>query len=349
METIVEISKVVGNYVDRHRKLEEDLNGLRSECQVLKRRKIDVKSRLQAEVHSGLVVTQEVRGWLKDVRKIEKDVQDAEERARRVSYFQRASLDKLVREKVEVVKRTQERGIFNEGLVIERAPARGVIIPTENLVGEVSTKDEIWEYLMGNEVGVIGVCGIGGVGKTTIMKNLHNDLQRKTRFKIVIWVTVSHPLNVFELQKKIAVAMGKRLPDDEEVMMRAAALMDIMGTVRFMLILDDIWEKFSFKEVGIPYPNAQNGCKVVVTSRSVEVCSYLRCKIVIVQPLSQDESLKLFLDTVGDGVLQIPRLEEILKFIVKECAGLPLAIVLIAGSMRGVDDVNVWRNALTKL
>ncbi|GLU15390.1 hypothetical protein SLE2022_318850 [Rubroshorea leprosula] len=143
--------------------------------------------------------------------------------------------------------------------------------------------------------------------------------------------------------------MGKRLLDDEEVMMRAAALMDIMGTVRFMLILDDVWEKFSLKEVGIPDPNAQNGCKVVVISRSIEVCNYLHCKIVKVQPLSQEESLKLFLDTVGDDVLQVPGLEEILKLIVEECAGLPLAIVVIAGSMSGVDDVNVWRNALTEL
>ncbi|GLU15014.1 hypothetical protein SLE2022_315440 [Rubroshorea leprosula] len=149
MEAFREILRIFGDsvrdyvwdHVDCHRKLEEDLNEFRSEFQVLKRRKIDVKSRIQAEVHSGQVVKQEMRGWLNDVRKIEKDIQDVEERARRVSYFQRASLDKLVREKVEVVKRIQERGIFIKGLVIDRAPARGVIIPTENLVGEISTKE----------------------------------------------------------------------------------------------------------------------------------------------------------------------------------------------------------------
>ncbi|GLT30885.1 hypothetical protein SLA2020_056650 [Shorea laevis] len=357
MEAFGEILRIFGDfirdyvweYVDCHRKLEEDLNEFRSEFQVLKRRKIDVKSRIQAEVHSGQVVKQEVRGWLNDVREVEKDKQDIEERARRVPYLKRASLDKLVREKVDVVKRTKERGIFNEGLVIERAPAHRTIIPTENLVGEISTKEEIWGYLMGDEVGMIGVCGIGGVGKTMIMKNLHNDLQRETRFQNVIWVTMSHPLNVFELQKKIADAMGKRLQEEEEVMMRAAALMEIMRRKRYVVILDDVWKKFSLTEVGIPDPNVQNGCKVVVTSRSSEVCSYLRCKIVEVKPLSQEESLQLFLNTVGDGVLQVPGLEEILKLIVEECAGLPLAIIVIAGSMRGVDDVNVWKNALTEV
>ncbi|GKV50718.1 hypothetical protein SLEP1_g57417 [Rubroshorea leprosula] len=131
-----------------------------------------------------------------------------------------------------MVKELLDKCSFPEGLVIDRAPAHGNIIPTENLVGEISTKEEIWRYLMGDKVGMIGICGIGGVGKTTIMKNLHNDLQKETRFQKVIWVTVSHPLNVFELQKKIANAMGERLRDDEEVKMRAAALMEIMTRVR---------------------------------------------------------------------------------------------------------------------
>ncbi|GKV44746.1 hypothetical protein SLEP1_g51905 [Rubroshorea leprosula] len=349
MEAFLEILKIVGNYVGCHRKLEEDLNEFRSEFQVLKRRRINVKSRIQAEVYSGRVVKQEVRGWLNDVRKIEKDKQDVEERARRVPYLKRASLCKVVREKFEVLRRIQERGIFNEGLVIERAPSRGVIIPTENLVGEISTTDEIWEYLMGNEFGMIGVCGIGGVGKTTIMKNLHNDLKRQTGFQKVIWVTASHPLNIFELQMKIADAMGERLLENEEVMMRAAALMEIMRRVRFVLILDDVWERFSLTDVGIPEPTVQNGCKVIITSRSADVCSYLDCKIVKVQPLSQKESLTLFLNKVGHDVLKISGLQEILKLVVNECAGLPLAIVVIAGSMKGVADIKVWRNALTEL
>ncbi|GKV48627.1 hypothetical protein SLEP1_g55425 [Rubroshorea leprosula] len=351
METIVEISKLAGNYLGRHRKLEEDLNELRSEWQVLKRRKIDISSRIQVEVevHSDPVVKQEVEGWLEDVQKIEQDIQDVEERVGTVPYHKRASLDKLVREKTEVVKRIQGRGIFEGGLGIKRAPACGMVIPTENLEGEISTKDEIWEHLMGNKVGMIGVCGISGVGKTTIMKHVNNDLLTESRFQKVIWVTVSYPLNVLELQKKIALAMGRTLPEDKEEMMRAAALMEIMGRVRFVLILDDVWENFSLSDVGIPEPTMQNGCKVVITSRPVDVCNSLGCKIVKVQLLSPREFLNLFLDKIGHDVLQVSGLEEILKLIVQECAGLPLAIVVIGGGMRGEYDIIEWRNALNEL
>ncbi|GKV51517.1 hypothetical protein SLEP1_g58162 [Rubroshorea leprosula] len=265
------------NCIDQYRNFNDDVGDLRRELDTLTNRKQDIESRIEvAEARGGQMVRREVQDWLKQVQDINVDVQAFLEKVQGIKWYKRACLDKLVCRKINVVRKMLEKGSFPEGLVIERAPARGNRIPTENLVGQISTKEEIWGYLMGDEVGMIGVCGIGGVGKTTIMKNLHNDLQRETRFQKVIWVTVSHPLNVFELQKKIAGAMDERLLDDDEVMMRAGALMDIMGSVKFVLILDDVWEKFSLKEVGIPDPKAQNGCKVVVTSRSIELCKKLK-------------------------------------------------------------------------
>ncbi|GLT31955.1 hypothetical protein SLA2020_066540 [Shorea laevis] len=274
------------NCIDQHRNFNDDVDELRRKLNSLTSQKQYIESRIQVvEARGGQMVGQQVQEWLKQAQEINVDVRAFLEDVQGVKWCKRACLDKCVCRKIDVVKDMLEKGSFPEGLFIERAPAHGNTIPMENLVGEISTKEEICWYLMGDEVGMIGVCGIGGVGKTTIMKNLHNDLQRETRFEKVIWVTVSHPLNVFELQKKIAGAMDKRLPEDAEVMMQAAALMEIMRREKFVLILDDVWQKFTLKEVGIPDPNAQKGCKVVVTSRSIEVCSYLRCKIVKVQPL----------------------------------------------------------------
>ncbi|GLU15350.1 hypothetical protein SLE2022_318480 [Rubroshorea leprosula] len=343
------------NCIDQYRSFNDDVSELRRKLHSLTSRKQDIESGIQVVEARGVqMVRQEVQDWLKHAQDINVDVQAVLEKVQRVRWYKRAYLGKLVCRKINVVKGMLEKGSFPEGsfpegLVIGGAPAREVIIPTENLVGQISTKEEIWGYLMGDEFGMIGVCGIGGVGKTTIMEHVYNDLRKETKFQKFLWVTVSHPLNVFELQKKISGGMGETLSEDEEEKMRAAELMGIMGRRKFVLILDDVWDKFSLKDVGIPDPKVQNGCKVVVTSRSIEVCSYLRCKIVKVKPLSKEKSLKLFLDTVGDDISRVTGLEDILKLIVEECAGLPLAIVVIAASMRGVDDVNVWRNALTEL
>ncbi|GKV33671.1 hypothetical protein SLEP1_g42147 [Rubroshorea leprosula] len=321
--------------------------------EALNRRKEDINSSAQSEALWGKEVKHEVQGWLKRVQEINDEVQAIQEKIERVKWYSRGHLGKLVCKKIEVVKKFREQGSFPDGLVIDKLPSRGIIMSIDNVVGEDSVKEKIWGYLVGNEVRKIGVCGIGGVGKTTIMKHINNELVREAKFDKVIWVTVSYPLNVIKLQENIARAIAgddrQRLPEGEDKERRAAKLMSVMGNISHVLILDDVWEKFSLSEVGIPEPTIQSRSKIVITSRSVDVCQKMGCEIVKVEPLSFQESLNLFSDKVGAHLLQVPNLEGILKLIVKECGGLPLAIVVIAESMRGEDDVNVWNNALTEL
>ncbi|XVF70478.1 hypothetical protein PTKIN_Ptkin11bG0164800 [Pterospermum kingtungense] len=73
------------------------------------------------------------------------------------------------------------------------------------------------------------------------------------------------------------------------------------------------------------------------------------CEVIKVQPLSREESESLFLDHVGRNVLRSPGLEDIINLIVEQCGGLPLAIITVAGSMKGEDEPCVWRNALNEL
>ncbi|GKV46181.1 hypothetical protein SLEP1_g53187 [Rubroshorea leprosula] len=344
-------------YLDRHRKFKQDVDDLRERVRDLNTRKADIETQLKAEDLSEKLVRKQVKDWLEDVQRVNDGMEEIEEKVRKVSYFFRARLGKLAREKIGELDRISQKGRFPEGLVIDRPQPIGMTLPTENLEGEYDVKTKIWGYLRCCEVGMIGVCGIGGVGKTTVMKHIHNELLNKAknnllneaeRFDKVIWVTVSHPLNVVKLQGDIASKINKSLPDGDELS-RASKLMDTMKTMKYALILDDVWDKFTLQRVGIPQPTTANGCKIVITSRSVDVCNYLGCQIVKVPPLSKQESLNLFLDKVGQDILQIVDLKEILEPIVDECAGLPLAIVLIAGSMRGVKDIHEWKNALREL
>ena len=88
----------------------------------------------------------------------------------------------------------------------------------------------------------------------------------------------------------------------------------------------------------------------MITTRSVGVCHSMGCEEIKVQPLSKEEALNLFLDKVGRNILHVPTLsKEIINSVVEECAGLPLAIVTVAGCMRGVYEIHEWRNALNEL
>ncbi|GLT38168.1 hypothetical protein SLA2020_124330 [Shorea laevis] len=356
VEPIMELVKCLGRsvrtYLDYHLTFDEAVSDIRRELEVLNRRKEDINLSIQSHTSLGKEVKHEVQGWLKRVQEINNEVEDIQEKTQRVKWYSKGRLGKLVRKNMEVVKRIHEQGSFPDGLIVDRPP-RGIKLPTENVVGEDSAKEKIRGHLMGNEVIKIGVCGVGGVGKTTIIKHINNELLSVTDFDRVIWVTVSYPLDVIKLQENIARHFGKELPkvpEGEEKERRAATLMSIMeGVGRYVLILDDVWEVFSLIEVGILEPTMQNGSKIVITSRSIAVCQKMGCEIVKVEPLSFQESLNLFLDKVGHQVLEVPNLEGILKLIVEECGGLPLAIVVIAESMKGEDDAHVWKNALTEL
>ncbi|XP_017980456.1 PREDICTED: probable disease resistance protein At4g27220 [Theobroma cacao] len=335
-------------YIDHHPKLEEHMNDLRRKVNDLNDQKEDLVLKKEAELRHGKVVKKEVENWFKDVEKVNTEMEKIETKFRVVSYFLRGHFGKFVCRKIEEVKEIHQQGSFPNGVAVDGPPTAGVTLPTPNIKGEIDVIEQIWKYLMGDKVGMIGICGMGGIGKTTIMKHINNQLLKESeKFDKVIWVTVSKNLNIFKLQEDIADSLKQSLPKNK--LQQATTIKDVLERKRYVLILDDVWKRFSLLDVGIPEPILGMERKVVLTSRSIEVCQSMDCKVVKVQPLSKTESMNLFLDHVGHSVVQDQNLKDIVNKIVEHCGGLPLSIVTIAESMKGVNDICEWRNALTEL
>ncbi|KAK8300523.1 hypothetical protein V6Z12_D05G395600 [Gossypium hirsutum] len=280
------------------------------------------------------------------------EAQDVENKVRNGRYLCRACNGKLVDEKTGEMKGFLDKAPnASEGLAID-GPSAGLPLPTSELVGEEAVRNEIWACLMQEKVSKIGVWGMGGVGKTTIMKHIHNDLLKQQRFERVIWVTISKEFNVMKVQDDIAAALKLKedWPREGDKLRRAAILSEILKKVgKHVLILDDVWDEVSLEEVGIPEPSDSNGCKLVLTTRSEHVFKYMGCTVIKVKPLSAQQALTLFLSKVGPNIVQNQTLMPILRLVVEECAGLPLTIVVIAGTLRGEDDPLIWKNTLREL
>ncbi|KAK5786757.1 hypothetical protein PVK06_041400 [Gossypium arboreum] len=141
--------------------------------------------------------------------------------------------------------------------------------------------------------------------------------------------------------------MNVSISEDQDETLRAGMLSEILSEKgRFVLILDDVWERFCFEKVGIP--ESSKG-KLVLTSRSLDVCRRMDCQVVEMEPLSNEDAWTLFSDKVGQNLMSSKDLRPIAKSIVERCAGLPLLIVIVASSMRGEDSLSIWRNALAEL
>ncbi|GMN72124.1 hypothetical protein TIFTF001_055215 [Ficus carica] len=72
-------------------------------------------------------------------------------------------------------------------------------------------------------------------------------------------------------------------------------------------------------------------------------------KKIKVQPLSNAEAWALFVKTLGNQTLLSDQIEGIAESLVEECDGLPLGIIVMAGSMKGVEDICEWRHALEEI
>ncbi|PHT27497.1 hypothetical protein CQW23_32901 [Capsicum baccatum] len=118
---------------------------------------------------------------------------------------------------------------------------------------------------------------------------------------------------------------------------------------RVLVILDDVWEVVDLKRLGIPGGSDRNyQCKVALTTRLRGVCDAMETqKIVDVEILSDEEGWILFRQKAGNSA-DDPSLSEVAKDVAKECKRLPLAIVTVAGALKGKTKPS-WEDALVEL
>ncbi|KAH9754648.1 nb-arc domain-containing protein [Citrus sinensis] len=103
------------------------------------------------------------------------------------------------------------------------------------------------------------------------------------------------------------------------------------------------------KAVGIPLADDNSRCKVLLTARSLDVLS---CKMdcqhnSFIDILNKKEAWSLFKKMAGDCI-ENSELKSVATDIVKECAGLPIAIVPVAKALKN-KSLYEWRNALRQL
>ncbi|KAH1213981.1 putative disease resistance protein [Glycine max] len=212
--------------------------------------------------------------------------------------------------------------------------------------------EKMWDLLEHEEVLIIGIDGMGGVGKTFMATHFKNEIKRKGTFKDVFWVTVFDDFTTFKLQHDIAATIQVKLYGDE--MTRATILtLELEKRGKTLLILDDVWEYIDLQKVGIPLK--VNGIKLIITTRLKHVCLQMDClpnNIIRMHPLSGEEAWELFLLKLGHRGTPArlpPHVLEIARSVVMKCDGLQLGISVMARTMKGKNEIYWWRHALNIL
>ena len=375
------ICNCVGDRADRLRRLPQNVISLRAEKEKLNNVYKDVKERVEREENlEKKKRTNVVDGWIGRAEAMEKEVNELLDRCDEENQKKcfgtccprncRASykLAKMVREKMDDVAELQSEGSnFQEvavplpcPLVIERP------LEEKPVVGLDSPFREVWRLLQDKQVGTIGIYGMGGVGKTTLLKKINNKFlqSRFKAFDIVIWVVVSRPTNLERVQETILDRLD--IPDDRwkgrEEERKAQEIHRVLKTRKFLLLLDDIWEPLELLRVGIPpLGDGNQSNKIVFTTRSEDVCGGMAAqksvcggmaaqKSIKVECLEEKEALSLFQAKVGEDTLNShPDIPKLAEMVAKECKGLPLALIVIARAMASAKTPEEWEGNLQKL
>ncbi|KAI9075473.1 hypothetical protein K1719_042561 [Acacia pycnantha] len=198
---------------------------------------------------------------------------------------------------------------------------------------------------------MIGLQGMGGTGKTTLATQVGKQVEESKAFEKVIFVVVSNPPDVNRIRGDIARQLGLRLKESEEANHSKLLWSRIYNNEKkLLIILDDVWEELNLIEIGIPSGLDHKNCYVLITTRHSKVCQAMRCRqIVRLHTLDDEDALRLFrFHATSDDDSSRNELEGLARDFLKECGGLPVAIVALAGALRNlhVGELNATLIAL---
>ncbi|KAK4581001.1 hypothetical protein RGQ29_024601 [Quercus rubra] len=358
MEVVSVIATIGGYFVDPIKKhcgylihYNSNIKDLEIKIQKLRDKRDGVQLEIGAAERNGQVIVPEVGTWIEKVR----NILDEDVEANKMSLGGWCPSYSLSR-------KAKKKTLEIEGLLSDAAPfVTRVSYPPPLGIGSSSIEGimdfesrtkmrrEVLEALRADKFNLIAICGMGGIGKTTMAKEVAKRAKDDKLFDEVVMVVVSQNQDLRNIQVHIAEMLGLQLVE-ENPLVRAERLKNrlSMDSKSVLVILDDVWDALDLEAVGIPYGGEHNRCKILLTSRSEDACTQMKTKKIFpIKVLSEEEAWNLFREMAGNCIDTLC-LHPIAKEVAKECGGLPVAIVTVGRALENKSEFE-WRAALQQL
>lgn len=276
-------------------------------------------------------------------------------RVERKIHFIQQKLDKIARER-DVLGLQMLSGTSRPEVITR--PESTSLVDSSMVFGREGDRDEIVRLLLSDNgsissnVSVVPIVGMGGIGKTTLVKMVYNNSRVKEYFELRIWIYVSENFDERKLTKEtLESIMCDQSFVTTNMNVLQEALFGMLKGKRFLVVLDDVWNEdhekwLSYKAALV---SGRKGSKIIVTTRIENVGRVMGgIPPYRIQQLSDEDCWELFkrcafLD--GDCSAQ-PRLEGIGKEMVKKLKGLPLASKALGSLLYSKLDEEEWKEIL---
>ncbi|KAK2985216.1 hypothetical protein RJ640_010505, partial [Escallonia rubra] len=240
--------------------------------------------------------------------------------------------------------------------VIENRLYQRVLDLPSNLVAIDSRAEDINSWLQNGspDVDIMVLCGMGGIGKTTITRyvfNLNHSRFDCSSFLASIRESFEKPDGLISLQRQLLADISRR--KNTEILSVDDGIKKIklaMFHKRVLLVFDDVDQEEQLEAIlGMQdwfYPSS----KVIITTRHARLLMARASKYKIhnVEKLDNNESLELFRRHAFGQDHPDERFVQLSEQVMLQCEGLPLALEVLGSSLyrRSIGD---WQSFVAKL
>lgn len=198
--------------------------------------------------------------------------------------------------------------------------------PPTTLVGREDHVSELRKMAL--TPGIIGISGLPGVGKTTLLKTLANDVELCAHFEAgMLWAALGEEPNISEIISKWAKALGLPVRPLSHYT-RQKSIETIRATIgdrRLLLIIDDVWTC----DAQDLFALAGKNTTILFTSRMPRLATELlsgRSELYLLPELDVSQGLSLLEILAPQAVaLEPQRAQELVRAV----GGLPLGLTLM--------------------
>ncbi|XP_042454428.1 disease resistance protein RPS2-like [Zingiber officinale] len=336
---------------------EGTFSSLASEVGQLKDKSSDVKRDIEAATRDGQTPRSEVLGWLSSVQDMEGEAESIERKYNQkikclcsfplnvCSAYRLRNRAEAALATIRELKQSVEFTKLADNLNLTRS----IKMPTTKTIGMDKVFEELLRHAKDDSLSVIGIHGMGGVGKTALLRRFNNDFPSETEADVVIFLELSIDYKLEEVQKSLFDRLSLTWQDEVTHRDRATKLFRVLSTLKFILLLDNLWEPLNYQVVGIPLPAPPSKCKIIFTTRTEDTCSHMGTeKMIKMECLEEEVAWNLFRNSARMDVIDADKNVRIeARDLVKECGGLPAALIVLAQAMAPKKTWEEWMHALT--
>ncbi|PPS05202.1 hypothetical protein GOBAR_AA15450 [Gossypium barbadense] len=290
-----------------------------------------------------------IKNWLGKLKQAAYDLEDVLDDFKTKAQRRRKKLDAIAEEKSKFHLR---ECVAEAAIEWNEDRQTSSLVKESEILGRADEKEKIVSMLVSNashhdDLSVYAICGMGGLGKTTLAQLVYNDKNVAKAFDLRAWVCVSDDFDIKRLTKAILESIEGKSCDIQELDPLQRRLVGMFVGKRFLLVLDDVWNEYHDKwdRLKQALQCGARGSTVIVTTR-LEKVALMMATIPFYRLgcLSDDDSWSLFKQRAfGMGIKEgNVNLDATGRQILQRCGGVPLAITAIGSILCSKSLESEW-------